>query len=89
MDALVETIYRRKNIDYKELFTDGLKPELTNMLDSSDKVTKIEVTKKQDLKRKRPEEKETESSTLKISLKDFTFLVESNTHDLAMYKRLT
>lgn len=66
------------------LFTSELKPELTNMLDSSEKVIKSEVNKKQDLKRKRPEEKEAESSTLKISLKDFTFLVESNTHDLAM-----
>lgn len=82
MDALVETIQRRKNIDYKELYTEGLKPEITNMLVSSETQ---EVTKNKDpLKRKRNDDKEAESSTLKVSLKDLTFLVENNTNDLAI-----
>lgn len=49
-----------------------------------DSETTHEVTKSKDLKRKRNDEKEIENSTLKVSLKDLTFLVENNTHDLAI-----
>jgi len=51
---------------------------------NSEIIGRNDVSKKQDLKRKRNDDKETESSILKISLKDLTFLVENNTKDLAM-----